>query len=127
MENNNNFEWMERRLFPRLNANIKVDYFIMGIMPVVDEGSSKDISAGGLCISVDENFKVDSVIFLTVHLPDGKNPVKVRGQVVRSTEVAPTRAQEKRYEAGIAFIKINPDDQERIAKYVTEVKQNGDN
>ena len=122
MEDNNNFDWMERRLFPRLNANIKVDYFIMGIMPVVDEGSSKDISAGGICIVVDDNFKTDSLVFLTVHLPDGENPVKVRGHVVRSTEVASAEAQKKRYEAGIAFIKINPDDQERIAKYVTEAK-----
>jgi c-di-GMP-binding flagellar brake protein YcgR len=122
MGNNKNFDWMERRLFPRLDANIKVDYFIMGIVPVVDEGSSKDISAGGICILVDENFKTDSVVFLTVHLPDGENPVKVRGRVVRSTEVATTKKQEKSYEAGIAFIKINPDDQERIAKYVTEAK-----
>ena len=117
---------MERRLFPRLNANIKVDYFIMGIMPVVDEGSSKDISAGGICSVVDENVKVDSVIFLTVHLPDGKDPVKVRGQVVRSAEVTNAKAQEKHYETGIAFIKINPDDQERIAKYVTETNQQED-
>ena len=123
MENNNNFEWMERRLFPRLNANIKVDYFIMGIMPVVDEGSSKDISAGGICIIVDENIKIDSVVFLTLHLPDGKSPVKVRGRVVRSTEGKSAKEKGKNYETGIVFIKINPDDQERIAKYVTEVNQ----
>ncbi len=120
MENDNNFDWMERRLFPRLDANIKVDYFIMGILPVVDESSSKDISAGGVCIRVDDDFKKDSVIFMTIHLPDGQNPVKVRGRVVRSTEVSSSGSKDKKYEAGVMFIKINPPDQERIAKYVVD-------
>ncbi len=112
------YEGFDRRLFPRLDVATTVEYSVLKILPVKEKASSRDISAGGIRFIASEDLKIDTMLSLTINLPDGGPPVKARGRVARKIGTVSGPDQTKGYEVGIEFKRIGEKDQERIAKYV---------
>lgn len=112
----------ERRKFPRLLLNVGVEYIIL------DEAdstaaltSSKNISAGGLCIILLEPLCVGTQLELSFLLPEDENMIKAQCRVVWSREfiIGEGAGQAKGYESGIEFINISAGERNTISKYIS--------
>jgi c-di-GMP-binding flagellar brake protein YcgR len=108
----------ERRRFPRLNASVSVDYSIVEKGLLKGSTSTKNISAGGICLIVYEEIKPNSTLSLKINLPDDRGFIEVKGKVVWTSEFSLGPDQKKRWDIGIEFININKEVQKRISKYV---------
>ncbi|HOW42269.1 MAG TPA: PilZ domain-containing protein [Candidatus Omnitrophota bacterium] len=72
---------MEKRQFPRVEVNTAVKFSV--VMPAVEEGISKDISQGGLCLHTKRALVQGTILHVDFDLP-GDPPVHVEalGKVV---------------------------------------------
>jgi len=74
--------FIEKRIFRRLNADLPVDLEISG---KVLQANSGNISCGGMYLHIDpETLDSKEEVKITIHLPNQKKPVKVVGQICRS-------------------------------------------
>lgn len=62
------------------------------------QGQVKDISAGGISITVNHDFSLHDIVDLVFSIPGIDRPFKLKGRVVRLTEDG----------VGVEFIKITP-------------------
>ena len=108
----------ERRKFPRLNAVVNVEYSIIGEGPLKYTESTKNIGAGGICLIVYEEIKINTLLSLKFFLPDSNEPIQAKGRVVWKGEFSISSDQIRRYDLGIEFVEIGEEDRERISKYV---------
>jgi c-di-GMP-binding flagellar brake protein YcgR len=76
----------ERRVFPRLNASVDVEYNVLEKKGEKRRRSaSKNISVSGICLIVYEKIDVGNVLALKIHLTDVNYIIEVEGRVVWST------------------------------------------
>ncbi|MCM8773741.1 MAG: PilZ domain-containing protein [Candidatus Omnitrophica bacterium] len=104
----------ERRKFLRLNASVCVEYSIVGKEEVKSD-FTHDIGGGGICLIVYENIDENTILELSIHLPDDTKPIKALGRVVWQKAIPSTVL---RYDLGIEFIEISPEDRQHISEYV---------
>ncbi|MFH0877020.1 MAG: PilZ domain-containing protein [Candidatus Omnitrophota bacterium] len=110
----------EKRQFVRLDVNVKVNWEkIVGEAPEPSEKEnvSRNISEGGICLIVYEQLGVGEKIKLDIELPSQKK-IAATGRIAWINEFAIGQVQEKRYDAGIEFLEISPQDREEIKKFV---------
>ncbi len=108
----------ERRKYMRLEASVKVKYTIIG-KPGTIKVFSKDISAGGLCLLLDEQLAVDTPLQLEIKIPDLKDPIHAIARVVWQKGFESAGAEPKaHFTTGIEFTGINDFDQFNINRYV---------
>lgn len=117
---------IQRRKYYRLPCHISIQYCILeneNENVLVQENANdenykkaitKNLSASGICIVVDEKIPKDSFIRLT--LPLGDNVIRVICKVVRSTQIESTKG--KKYELGMYFVKLSQRHQDLIVKYI---------
>jgi c-di-GMP-binding flagellar brake protein YcgR len=110
----------ERRKYLRLNALVDVAYNKHQQKP--EEGLSlqlsKNISKGGICLIVYEEFKKDDLLDLRIYFPVVKAPIEAVARVAWVSEFTIGDKIGKRYDMGIEFIKISDSDREKIDQYV---------
>jgi hypothetical protein len=72
---------MDQRQHPRIQVSTKVKFAV--VIPVYDNGSSKDISQGGLCLDTNKSLPQGSILRLEFDLP-GEPPehIEALGKVV---------------------------------------------
>ncbi|MCM8824320.1 MAG: PilZ domain-containing protein [Candidatus Omnitrophica bacterium] len=105
----------ERRRFLRLNVSVCVEYSILGEEEVKSD-FTHDIGGGGICLIVYDNIiEENTILKLSIHLPDDTKPIKALGRVVWQRAIPSTVL---RYDLGIEFIEISPEDRQRISEYV---------
>jgi len=73
-------------------------YFTTTSTDEIYEGTSQDISSGGMFIETDESFHMGQLIALTIPFPNGQKDIMVQAEIVR----ADTRG------IGVEFIKKKP-------------------
>jgi Tfp pilus assembly protein PilZ len=110
-----------KREFARLNLNVRVDWRkiddtvdVLGKFP----DATRNISAGGLCLSMDEELQVGDELQLRMELPP-KKIINAKGKVVWISEFEiDNRGYKKMYNTGIKFIEIRDEDREEINEFV---------
>lgn len=104
----------ERRKEPRAYI-IFVDYFSGEAPSLKIPTFAKNISSNGICILLVEDVKINTTLFLTIHLLDGEKPVEVKGTVRWTKPSSFLSSKDKNhFEAGLEYMDINNADQARI-------------
>lgn len=106
----------ERRKFVRLNAKVKVKYRVLK-KDQAQESFTKDLGGGGIRLYLDEKLAVATPLALEIEIPGEVRPILAEGRVAWSKDLG-GEGMRNRFDAGIAFTKIDPMDQGKILKYV---------
>lgn len=110
----------ERRKYLRLQAVVEVNYKIIG-KPGTVEVSSKNISAGGLCVVTDNELSSDTPLQLEIKIPDLKAPIQAIGRIVWQNKIATGNTKSVgQFETGIEFTGISDFDRFNINRYVQD-------
>ena len=119
---NEKISFHERRRYSRLPIEINV--LISAELPVhtafahQEERKSKDISGEGICFKTQEQIKTDSLIYLTLSLPDSsKEKISAKG-IVKWQRAIVISNGEKYYETGLEFAQIEKNAKQRIIEFV---------
>lgn len=101
---------MEKRKFVRIKSDFCVWY------QTIDEDDvsfgrpqSKDISAGGILLEMEDAERVGATIIMKFKIPSNENEINAKGRVVRVH-----RLEGQKFEIGIEFTEIDPDDMRLI-------------
>ena len=109
------------REFVRLKLNVRVDWKkIIETSDVVGKfpDTTRDISAGGLCLNMDEELIIGDRLQIRMELPS-KKIINAQGKVVWVREFGiDSRGEKKTYDTGIEFTAITDEDKEEINKFV---------
>lgn len=110
----------ERRKFFRLNINVNIKWKKFtgdGKKGGAGKVPSKNLSAGGVCITSYKRLSQGERLVLEIELPTGKT-INAGTKVVWVNEFdTPGGSAEKMYEAGIEFIDITDRDREEIKEF----------
>lgn len=110
-----------KREFVRLNLNVRVNWKrideradVIGVFP----DATRNISAGGFCLNMDERLEIGDRLQIRMELPSEKI-IHAKGKVVWISEFEITgRGDKKTYDTGIVFTEIGNEDREEINKFV---------
>lgn len=114
-DSDTNNKFVEKREHPRAVVKIEIEFkhtidFVTSYM--------LNISKGGLFIKTDEALPLDTIVFLRFTLPGDTKLIETEGKVVWCNT-----KKEKGYfprGMGIKFLRLNPDDAEKIKIFVDE-------
>ncbi len=110
----------ERRKYLRLEASVKVKYTVIG-KPGTIKVFSKNISAGGLALLLDEQLAIDTPLQLQIKLPDLKASIRAIAQVVWQKDFESAGVEPKvHFTTGIEFTGISDFDRFNINRYVMD-------
>lgn len=84
---------------------------------------TRDISLGGCRIVTTKPLKKNSIIKIGLELEISNKPIDLAAEVVWIKEIEPN----KKYEAGLKFIYNNPDQQQKIEKYILYILETQSN
>ena len=104
----------EQRKHVRWNSSLPVKIRISG----QDEDFSskaKNLSNGGLCVDSFKKLDSDSVLNLTIDMPEDIGPINVDGKIAWQDE--PSDISDENLSAGIKFMKLTYSDLDRIYRY----------
>ena len=108
----------ERRRFPRLRACI-VEYSKIGQKKSKQLAFTENISAGGICIFVSDDFEINASLELNIFISYCSYPLKAKGRIIwRNSSLFLDRIGEKNYDIGIEFTEINELDRLAIGEYI---------
>jgi c-di-GMP-binding flagellar brake protein YcgR len=103
-----------RRKYLRVNSAVKINYQIGNDTPRVN-CVSRDISEGGVRLSLYQHIKIGTTLKLGIYLQDTAEPEQVFGKLVWEKE---TPGKDYPFEAGIEFSLFDPVFRSRIHSYV---------
>ena len=110
-----------KREFVRLKLNVRVDWKkIIETSDAVGKfpDTTRDISAGGLCLNMNEELTIGDRLQIRMELPS-KKIIDAQGKVVWVSEFGiDSRGEKKTYDTGIEFTAIRDEDREEINKFV---------
>ncbi len=111
---------MERRNYPRLDMSVAVTW--KKVAGASEESSAvdvtKNIAAGGICLIMFQKVAAGDILFLEMVLPS-KQAIVCRGRVIWVKELGILgKETEKKFDVGLEFIDIAPEDRETIKKFV---------
>ena len=108
----------ERRKYVRLEASVEVQYTVIG-KPGTIEVFSKNISAGGLCITTKEEMVADTPLQIEIKIPDLKDHIRALARVIWQKKCEGTaEGLQAYYDTGIEFTGISDFDRFNINRYV---------
>ena len=115
----------ERRKFRRFNSSLSVECSFSEQSNNVYHVFSKDISGEGICIQVSEIIPEGSLLDLKIDVPETK-PISVKGKIVWVDESPRTSNEQDRvFNAGIQFVKVDTRDKKRLRDFLDVVAQEG--
>lgn len=109
----------ERRKFIRLPSRLKASCCQLGAEEQLGS-STRNVSGGGMSLITKARVAPGTVLGIEVHFPGRVAPVRFTGQVTWSGELITAEEEDgpKRFETGVRFLDIDPEDQAFILKYV---------
>lgn len=102
---------IEERLYERLNLPIKVNYEVSTRPHQVRGTISKNISGGGICLSLTEKLIPDTTLIINISTPKPRREdYRIKGKIVwtRRIEVSGGRNSSAYYDTGIQFLEADP-------------------
>lgn len=117
----------ERRKYPRLNVNVRVNWDKAGSSaPRQSEKSdiTKNVSEGGICLIVYDKPEIGQHLLLKIELP-AKKIIQSKGRIVWVKEFGIVgKTDEMRYDIGIEFSDIDPGDREGLKEFISSLLNN---
>lgn len=108
---------VEKRKYPRANANFVVSYRVKQYPGTYDLSQTKNISQGGLLITTNKKFENGTQLAMTIRLPFIEQKIEVTGEVVASKEIVKGLI----YETRLRFIELPQDFFKELGIYVKEL------
>ena len=111
----------ERRKNIRVNCNLDIRYNLVSAREKAGMDSvSRDISAGGTKLILEQKMSPGSLLEMDVALPQEKNPLKVTGKVAWQREIPGDIKKDgiRRFATGIEFVRISHADRQRLSQFV---------
>lgn len=110
----------ERRRFLRVPTDIPVRYSLPKNSNNLKNGRTKDISIGGICMTVNEKLNPKVRLCLEIESEGSPPPISAKGEVVWVKEAVEQKNAEgiRYFDIGIEFKDISPKDKERLAEFI---------
>lgn len=80
---------------------------------------SSDVGVGGVFIESDLIFEIGEIVDMEFYLPGEKEPIKVKGQVVRANKERVEKGDPLMPGMGVRFIDLSSEGKERIRQYLS--------
>ncbi|MHB8062040.1 MAG: flagellar brake protein [Ruminiclostridium sp.] len=117
---------IQRRKYYRLDIALSCQYKIIGEQLLSTDklefseinnadlitAFTKNISGSGFCLNLEEPLNAGTILDITINL-DNTALIRVFAQVIRSIHI-----QNKKYEVGIHYLKIEPRDSDILTKFI---------
>jgi c-di-GMP-binding flagellar brake protein YcgR len=107
----------ERRRFVRLDVNVTVRWNKITEGAVQVTSINKDISENGICLIVEDELSAGDTLQMEMELPT-KKIIHSVGQVVWASPFVILGSGERKFNAGIEFIKLNDEDRQELGKFI---------
>lgn len=101
---------MEKRLYERITIPIRLKYEIKSRPMLVTESISKNLSGGGICLSLKEKLLPRTQLAMVVEIGSSRDLVSLNGMVIwsRRVEIVEREGPIVYYDTGIEFINADP-------------------
>lgn len=121
---------VERRKTPRVSAEIEVHYEVVSNDANKKRSAlSKDISLGGIGIGLTEKLFPGTILELQFNLPQNEKTIIAQGEIVWIKEASGNPGAEgndkKLFNAGIKFIKVDPEDEAVLGDFINQRREHG--
>ena len=115
----------ERRQSMRINAAFTVKYSVDRKHLIAQNGQMKDVSGDGMRLLVNEKFTEGTLLQLEFDLPNTKDVISAKGEVVWADgEFAERDQNGKRiFQTGIQFVNIKLNDRNRLVDYIKTIAE----
>jgi len=113
----------EKRIFPRLNLSVDIDYKpINDTCDIPIKSYSRNISAGGLCILTLEKYPPGTCLSLKFNMPGETDPINTTGMVmwVKEFNIGDLKSNTA-YDVGVEFVNLNEKDMQKICQYTLKL------
>ncbi len=107
---------MERRKYPRLDANFVISYRIKEVVDGYDLTQSKNVSQGGILLTTNRVFNKGTILAMTIRFPLIPQKIEVTGEVVASKEVV----RDLIYETRIKFLDLDDEFFQKLGEFIEE-------
>lgn len=110
---------MEKRLYERIFLPIKLNYEVKNRPKIVQETVSKNLSGGGICLSLKEKLLPRTELAMRIEIGKNSDSVNLNGKVVwnRRVEVSGEAGGDVYYDTGIEFIDADPININRVVTH----------
>lgn len=110
----------EQRKFVRLDTTVPVAYRVVSSTATARPTTTKNLSAGGICLFVNEPLSSGATLDIEIALPGRAAPLRLTGEVVwcETYELLGATDQVCNIQVGVKFVDIHPDDQDAIQRYM---------
>ena len=110
---------MERRLYERISIPVKLAYEVKNRPKILKESVSKNISGGGICLSLSEKLLPRTELIMKVELGNADRIFMLKGVVVwnRGVEIIEKKEHVVYYDTGIELIEADPININKIISY----------
>jgi len=118
----------ERRRYVRVSTNVHIRYSLpKESNNHIKAIKTKDISVGGICMTVNEKLSPHLKLCLEIETPGVPSPVCARGEVVWVKDNTEDKNDDgiRYFNIGIEFKEVQPKEKERLFKYIKELNKNG--
>lgn len=79
-----------------------------------------DISAGGICLALNEKIKRDTILEINILLPDNNGPLLGLAKVIwQKEEMTREKSGLTYYETGVGYLKLGFQNRKRIAQFIS--------
>jgi hypothetical protein len=101
---------MEKRIYERLSIPVKVTYELLSRPKVMNESVSKNISGGGICLSLREKLFPATQLAIKIEIGNNSNIIHLKGKVIwnRKVEILQKEGPAIYYDTGIELIDADP-------------------
>jgi len=112
------WETFDKRKFPRLN--VKCDVLVKEqSSPEVFSTETENIGVGGICVYLDKSLTTYSSVSVKLDLEyNGFAPIECVGKVVWCIKNKTLNQDKTRFDVGIEFQNIKPEDRDSIRKFI---------
>lgn len=114
------WETFDKRKFPRIK--VRCDVLVKEQnSPNVFSTETENIGAGGICVFLDKSLVPFSPVSLKIELEDRQSAaLECTGKVVWCIQNKILNQEKTRFDIGIEFQNIKPEDRERIRRFIQE-------
>lgn len=110
---------MEKRLYERISVPVKLKYEVKNRPKLTKETVSRNLSGGGICISLREKLLPNTHLAMVVEIGRGDDLINLNGKVVwnRRVEILEESGPNVYYDTGIEFINADPININRVVTH----------
>ena len=113
------YDGLEKRRYKRLDTRVKTEIALYDPgkgKTVPENAETRNVSAGGLLVSLERPLEISSYVLARFTLPGETEQLDFIARVVRVEEVEALR----KYDIGLEFVDIIVGEMERIDSYVSD-------